>query len=77
MKAKFKVGDRVVVSDVCEWAMGYGANHEFRGNAGVIAGVCEYCGLETDYDVIIDGHEAQDIGSCPGFEENWLTLESV
>lgn len=77
MEAKFKIGDRVVVSSSCGWAMGYGSNHEFQGKAGIIAYVCEYSCLQADYDVIIDGHEAQDIHSCPGFEEDDLLPESV
>jgi len=51
---------------------------QFRGKSGRIAGVWTYQdGVATDYDVIIDEHEAQNARGCPGFEEQWLTLEAV
>ena len=76
MEAKFKIGDRVVVSTQCDHALGYGKADEFHGAIGHIAGVWTYEGdISTDYDVIIDGHASQNARGCPGFEEEWLTLE--
>lgn len=77
MEAKFKMGDRVVVSTDCDHAIGYATIGEFAGKSGVIAGVFEYDGdiCATDYDVILDDCGPQNARSCPGFEEQWLSLE--
>lgn len=79
MEAKLKMGDRVVVSADCDHAMGYGPAGEFAGKSGVVAGVYEYNSdiCQTDYDVILDNFGPQNARSCPGFEEQWLTLEAV
>lgn len=77
MEAKFKIGDRVVVSMDCDHALGYSSPAEFLGKAGQITGVFEYFGdISTDYDVVLDDVGPKD-NNCPGFEEEWLTLESV
>lgn len=76
MKAKFKVGDRVVVSDGLNHAMGYaGESSQFKGAHGLVVGVFEYQTLAADYDVVIDNHEAQNSSDCPGFEEADLSAE--
>lgn len=78
MEAKFKVGDRVVVKQSCYYAMGYaGEVDQFKESHGVIVGVFTYETLQADYDVIIDGHEAQNAKDCPGFEEDDLLPESA
>ena len=78
MEAKFKMGDRVVVSMDCDSAMGYGPATDFLGKHGVITGVFEYQSdiNQTDYDVVLDDVGPKD-NNCPGFEEQWLTLETV
>lgn len=78
MEAKFKIGDRVVVSMDCDDDLSGRDPVQFRGKSGRIAGVWTYQdGVATDYDVIIDEHEAQNARGCPGFEEKWLTMEAV
>lgn len=78
MEAKFKIGDRVVVKQNCNYAMGYAGDHEqFKGKHGVVAGIYLYATLQADYDVIIDEHDAQNKIDCPGFEEEDLELESA
>jgi ribosomal protein L21E len=77
LEAKFKVGDRVVVSRDCDFEFSGRNPVLFRGRAGVVAGVQLYDLAESDYDVIIDGDEETCVRSCPAFEESHLSLEAV